>query len=540
MLRFALLLLLGLVWFTTPAIAQSAEEAPPTAADQETVSQRPIIGPTFEEVIASITVDEIQEHVNFLAGPTTRGRGTLTPGFDLAAEYVEARLTELGLKPAGSEGSYRLPIELAVAGPSGDCFFEIQNGKDDPQRLTMGVDFVPVPGSSTDAIEGEPVFVGFAIDARKEKWEDLSPRKVKDKIVFAFTREPFADDKKTKRFDGLEATKHSELSAKARAVKAAGGLALVLIPDPGVFPDEVGPIPNLLELPMWPGGRARDLGRMVNLSGLPVASVSRKVASELFGTDIDKYYESILKRKKPKPLTVKGKIKVHFSSAFVDLRVPTYNLGALIPGTESDGQVVVLGAHLDHVGFNFLMDKGQMRVHPGADDNASGSAALLEVAEALADQKPKVDLLLLWFTGEENGLLGSRAYCADPLYPHDKTLVMLNMDQIARTDPKEMFLGGVWDSESWKRLIKKQSKRISSPLKIEMDGHKDMYMRSDQWSFAEKKVPAIFFFEGNIEKNKLYHKPGDIAESILTDKVMWIARLFAATAWAVAMEDERP
>jgi len=271
-----------------------------------------------------------------------------------------------------------------------------------------------------------------------------------------------------------------------------------------------------------------------------VASVSRKVASELFGTDIDKYYQSILKRKKPKPLSVKGKIKVHFTSAFTDLKVPAYNLGAVIPGTESDGEVVVLGAHLDHVGLNFLMDKGQMRVHPGADDNASGTAALLEVAEALADQKPKVDLLLLWFTGEENGLLGSRAYCADPLYPHDKTLVMLNMDQIARTDPKEMFLGGVWDSDSWKRLIKKQSKRISSPLKMETDGHKDMYMRSDQWSFAEKKVPAIFFFEGNIEKNKLYHKPGDVAESILTDKVMWIARLFAATAWAVAMEDERP
>ncbi len=494
----------------------------------------------FGEVVESITVDEIQEHVDFLSGPTTRGRGTLTPGFEIAAEYVEAQLSELGIKAAGPEGSYRLPIELQCVGPSAESYFEIGPKKGPMTKLKIGVDYVPVPGSGNKVIEGEAVFVGFAIDARKEKWEDLSPRKVKDKVVFAFTREPYADDKKTKRFEGLEPTKHSEWGEKARAVKAAGGVALVLVPDPGAFPDEVGPIPNLLELPMWPGGNARQLGRMAGFSGLPVASVSRKVASDLFGTDMEKYYQSILKRKMPKPLTVKSKQRVRFKADFSDLKVPAYNLAALIEGSGDSEEVVVLGAHLDHVGFNFFMDKGRMRVHPGADDNASGTAALLEVAEALAGRKPQIDVLLLWFTGEENGLLGSRAYCEDPLYPHDKTVVMLNMDQIARTDPKEMFLGGVWDAEGWRKLILKRNKKIRSPLKIETEGHRDMYMRSDQWAFAQKEVPAIFFFEGNINKNKVYHKPGDVADSILTDKVMWIARLFVATAYAVAWEGERP
>lgn len=494
----------------------------------------------FDEVVQSITVEEIQAHVDFLAGPTTRGRGTLTPGFEVAAEYVEKQLTELGLEPAGPEGSYRLPIELHCVGPSEQSYFEIGTKKGEPQMLRLGVDYVPVPGSANHDIEGEPVFVGFAIDARKEKWEDLSPRKVKDKVVFAFTREPFADDEKTKRFDGLEPTKHQDWSEKARAVKAAGGIALVLIPDPGIFPDEVGPIPNLLELPMWPGGGVRQLGRMAGFAGLPVASVSRQVASDLFGTDMDKYYLSILKRKKPKPLTVKGKKLVRFKSDFRELKVPAYNLAARIAGSGDSEKVVVLGAHLDHVGFNFFSDKGRMRVHPGADDNASGTAALLEVAQALAGRKPQVDVLLLWFTAEENGLLGSRAYCEDPLYEHENTIVMLNMDQIARTDPDEMFLGGVWESETWKRLILKLNKKLRSPLKVQTEGHRDMYMRSDQWAFAQKSVPAIFFFEGNINKNKVYHKPGDVSDSILTDKVMWIARLFVATAWSVAWEGERP
>jgi hypothetical protein len=511
----------GFLLLATPLAAQTPEE-------------------TFDEVVGSITVDEIQEHVNFLAGPTTRGRGTLTPGFEIAAQYVEAQLTELGLEAAGPEGSYRLPIKLNCIGPSEKSYFEIGTKKGEKEKLKVGIDFVPMPGSSNKEIEGEPVFVGFAIDARKENWEDLSPRKVKDKVVFAFTREPYADDQKTKRFDGLEVTKHSEWAEKARAVKAAGGVALVLIPDPGIFPEEVGPIPNLLEMPMWPGGNARQLERMAGFAGLPVASVSRKVASDLFGTDIDKYYQSILKRKKPKQLKVKGKKLVRFKSDLRSMKVPAYNLAARIPGSGDSGNVVVLGAHLDHVGLNYYADKGRVRVHPGADDNASGTAALLEVAEALAGKKPQVDVLLLWFTGEENGLLGSRAYCEDPLYPHDKTLVMLNMDQIARTDPDEMFLGGVWDSNPWKRLIAKLNKRVGSPLKVETDGHKDMYTRSDQWAFAQKEVPAIFFFEGNIDKNKVYHKPGDVADSILTEKVMWIARLFVATAWSVAWEGERP
>ncbi len=120
------------------------------------------------------------------------------------------------------------------------------------------------------------------------------------------------------------------------------------------------------------------------------------------------------------------------------------------------------------------------------------------------------------------------------------TIVMLNMDQIARTDQREMFLGGVWDSPKLKKLIKRQSSRVRNPVKMLMDGHRDMYMRSDQWAFAEKNVPAVFFFEGNIDKNKVYHKPGDLPDSILTDKVMWIARLFTATAWAVAWDGERP
>jgi Peptidase family M28 len=518
----------------TPLLAQETQEP----ESQKTVAEA-AVEVTFESMIESITVDDLQSHVDFLAGPETRGRGTLTPGFDKAAEYVEAQLRSYGLEPMGPEGSYRLPIELQCAVASSKAFFKVTDSRGKDRDLILGVDFMPIPGSPGTAITGDSVFVGFAIDARKEKWQDLPRKSVSGKVVFAFTREPYADNAKSKRFDGLAATDYSSLQTKAREVKSAGGIALVLVPDPGLFADEAGPIPNLTPMPLWPGFSSKRLGA-IGGTAVPVLSVSRKVASEIFATDLDKYYLTILKKKKAKLIKAKGKSEVSFQAAFADASVPAYNLAARIKGSDGDGEVVVVGAHLDHVGFNHLTDKGKMRVHPGADDNASGSAALLEVAQAMAGGTPKKDILFLWFCGEENGLLGSRAYCAKPVYPHDKTVVMLNMDQIARTDPKEMNIGGLWELKSFGKLIKKLSKRISSPLKLDLDSGRELYSRSDQYSFFSKKVPGIFFFEGNINDNPVYHKPGDVAETIHTDKVMWVARLFAATAWSVAWEGQRP
>ncbi|MAW62153.1 MAG: hypothetical protein CMJ94_15160 [Planctomycetes bacterium] len=490
------------------------------------------------QIVASVTAEELQAHVDFLAGPETRGRATLTPGFDKAAEYVEQHLKDWGLEPAGEEGGYRLPVGLRCVVPSPEAFVEIHRKKDDIKQLRLGLDFVPVPGGGVERVQGEPVFVGFAIDGRKEKWQDLS--KVKGKIVFAFTREPYADNPKDKRFAGLEATEHSEIGRKAREVANAGGIALVVVPDPGMFPDEVGPVPNLVPQPLYPGTPVRALRRIANIPDIPVMSLSRKAASEIFEEDLDDYYESILKRKRPKQLKAARGLEIALRPSVEEGVIPSYNLAAWVRGTDGDGEAVVIGAHLDHVGLNDWADGGKMRVHPGADDNASGSAALLEIAQALSETKPREDILLLWFTGEENGLLGSRAYCEKPLVAHEQTLIMLNMDQIARTDPKSMNLGGLWDAPDLEKLSKRIAKNIDQELKLDFEGGRELFARSDHYSFFQKGVPVIFFFEGDIDSNPVYHKPGDVPAGIHADKVMWVARQVLATAWAYAGEGQRP
>jgi len=502
-------------------------------------------GEDLDSRLATITESDCFARVEILAAPEMAGRATLSLGLDLAATYVEEELAALGLEPAGPDGAWRAPYPVTVLRAAEDTGFEWTPPKSEPVELKLGVHFQPIPGAPTlDKVVGEPLFVGWSIDARKEGWEDLKSKNVKGKIVFAFTREPRADDPKDKRFDGLDPTRHSTLRSKARAAEAAGAIALVLVPDPGAFPDPNAVIPQLIPV-LIPGNVPIDqLLKAGGLPSLPIASVSREVASRIFDEDLDKFHASLEKRRKPKHLAApkKGKVKTEISLWFDWERgkEEAFNLAARIPGKGDNPQTVVLGAHLDHVGYNHFWDKGRMRLHPGADDNASGSAALLEVAEALAGCEPEDDILFLWFSGEENGLLGSRAYCEEPLYPLESTVVMLNMDMVGRGDSKVANVGGLWDRPAWKMLLLKQARRIKSKLRLDLVQGRDLYGRSDQYSFHQKGVPGLFFFEADLDKNPVYHKPGDVPETMDGEKIARIARLFMATAWAVAVEGARP
>ena len=502
-------------------------------------------GEDLNSRLATITESDCFARVGVLAAPEMEGRATLSQGFERAAIYVEEELTALGLEPAGRDGEWRVPYPVAALQVSEDTGFEWQPPKGEAVELQIGANFQPVPGAPTlDKVVGEPLFVGWSIDASKEGWEDLKSKNVRGKVVFAFTREPRADDPKDKRFDGLEPTRHSTLRAKAKAAESAGAVGLVLVPDPGAFPNPDEVIPQLAQTLVPENLPVDQLLKMGGLPSLPVASVSRSVASLIFDEDMDKFHATLEKRKRPKHLEApsKGKVKTEVSFWFDWEReeIDAFNIAARIPGEREDAETIVLGAHLDHVGYNHFWDQGRMRLHPGADDNASGSAALLEVAEALAGSKPKDNILFLWFSGEENGLLGSRAYCADPLVPLESTVVMLNMDMVGRGDSRLANVGGLWDRPKWKMLLLKQAKRIKTKLKLDLTQGRDLYGRSDQYSFHEKGVPGLFFFEADLDKNPVYHKPGDVSETMDGEKMARIARLFLATAWAVAVEGERP
>ncbi|MHC4823509.1 MAG: M28 family peptidase [Planctomycetota bacterium] len=494
---------------------------------------------TLESALKTITEDDCYDLVQVLAATDMAGRGTLTPGFERAAKFVETQLETLGYTPANGE-SYRVPFSLNCIVAGKGTHFKITGLGDGPQALEVEKDFVPILGSLEEDAWGEAVFVGYAIDAKKEKWSDLKKKEVRDKIVFAFTREPFADNPKARKFDGVDSTRHSEIRMKAKAVADAGGLALVLVPDPGMVASDEEPVPGMSPFVDARGAGPVGMQQVLGMPRLPVLSVSRAVASQIFDEDFTAYYKSLEKKKKPKLLKAKEEVKIDVKVEWATAGRDAYNLGALLKGSGDSGELVVLGAHLDHVGFDVTADQMRFQIRPGADDNASGSAALMEVAEALAGSKPQVDILFLWFTGEELGLLGSSQYCEDPLFPHENTIAMFNMDMVGRGDGKKINIGGLWDRPGWEKLVKDQHKRIRSKLKMDNKQGRDLYARSDQYSFHQQGVVGLFFFEADLNSNKTYHQPGDVAETIDGKKMAAIAKLFTACIWAVAYEGERP
>ena len=524
MKRRHLLFLVLPLFLPASALAQAPEEA--TAK-------------TLDAVLKTITEEECYDNVQILAAKEKGGRGTLTPGFDQAAEFIEKQLETLGYTPANGT-DFRHPVVLNCVVAGEQTHFLISGLGDEVETLTVEKDFVPVIGSRERAAAGEAVFIGYAIDSKKQKWSDIKKKDVKGKIVFAFSREPYADNPKSKKFDGLQATRESEVAMKAKAVMDAGALALVLIPDPGLVPDDDLPLPGMVPFVDSRGGGPVAFQRRLNLPDIPVMSVSRSVAGRIFDLDFTKEHASIDKKKKAKAIKAKKGVSLQMGVEWSSGDRQSYNLAALLKGSSDSGEVLVLGAHLDHVGYDVMSDNMKLQIYPGADDNASGSAALLEVAQALGGTTPEIDILFLWFTGEELGLLGSAAYCSDPIFPHANTVAMFNMDMVGRGERKLLNIGGLWDRPGWEKLVKDAHKRIKSPLKMDNKQGRDLYARSDQFSFHQKGVVGLFFFEADLNSNKVYHKPGDVAESIDGKKMASIAQLFTACVWSVAFEGARP
>jgi len=491
--------------------------------------------PRLKALLATITPEECRAQVAVLAAPRFQGRETPSRGLNEAAAYLEKQLGALGLEPAGEEGSYRLPYRHLALEAGAKCRF-LWKGDSGRRELQPGKEFQPVPGSAAGPVSGLAVFAGYAIQSRKDHWNDLNPARVRGRVVFAFTREPRADDPRARTFDGAEPTAWSRFQEKADAVRKAGGVALVLVPDPAGFPGETGPIPQLVPrlLP-----RSLPPSRLGSLK-IPVVSVSRSVAEELFRTDLSEYQKGIDRKYRPARLEPPKGTRVELAVEWKEGETPLFNLAARIPGSGDAGEVVVLGAHLDHLGFNHALSGGAMQVHPGADDNASGSGALLEIAQAFAGTKPSRDLLFLWFTGEEKGLLGSQAYCEHPLYPLEKTVLMINMDMVGRGDPRKINIGGLWKHPEWARRVRAVHDRIHSPLRLDLRSGRDLYARSDQFSFSRKGVVALFFFEADLEQNSSYHRPEDVPATMDGRKMALIAKLCAATAYDTAFEPGDP
>ncbi|HLW53920.1 MAG TPA: M28 family peptidase [Candidatus Angelobacter sp.] len=440
--------------------------------------------------------DRYLNDVKALTAPSMEGRGDGTRGLTRAGDLIEQQYKHLGLEPAGTNG-YLQPFSVITGAEiKGANHFAVED-KTRKAALKLNQDYVPFSFSSSDSVAGNVVFAGYGASADEFGYDDYAGLDVKDKIVVLLRYEPPAFAAKA---GNAGLTLHSQLVTKAINARNHGAKAVVVVNGKLGSGEE-----DLLT-------RFGSVSGPVN-SGIVLVQVKNASADKWFhaaGKSLAEIQEAINTSGKPSSFAFPNDLRFSLAVGIATTRATVNNVLAYLPG-ESD-EYVILGAHYDHLGrgyFDSLAPSQIGQIHPGADDNASGTAGVLELARRFAPMKGKLHrgILFMNFAGEELGLLGSAHWVESPTRPLDKAVAMLNMDMIGRIKDDKVFIGGVGTGSTFKKTLElAQSKE---PFKI---GYSDSGVSSsDHTSFATKRIPVLFFFSG---LHSDYHKPSDTWEKI--------------------------
>ncbi len=493
---------------------------------------------------ATITKDDLLKHVSFLASPELEGRDTPSAGLKRAAEFAVDVLREAGfvdieevteglLWTYQQKGSASGPF--AVPKPEG-CKLTLRRGGDAPEKFQYGVDFVPVPGGGGEA-SGEAIFMGFGIDSDKHPYNDLKGKSWKGKVAVFFEGEP----RHRKLFEGTTITREADLYRKIDELEKRGAIGVLCIRRPPELPKkkrviEPGPTP-LSFRHSW----ASFIGTpppVVKEFEIPALEITAEAAAKIFGADLLELAEKIDSRGKPERLELPD-VELSLSSATGIGTVEVQNVVGVLRGSDPilADEYVVIGAHYDHLGVD-----PAGRIGTGADDNGSGVSTVLELAQAFGKAKPRRSVLVMLFAGEEDGLHGSRALCANPPVPPADMVAMVNMDMLGRGDRDTLLLLGLQQNPELEKLVQRAKKlKKTGVKKLITNRGQDLYQRSDHYAFHELGVPALFFYEGWPETdNKDYHTFDDSVERLDITKIWNSAKLLYSVTWLLANDDSRP
>jgi len=479
---------------------------------------------------ATILESDLSSDLEALATPAFEGRDSPSQGLQRAGEHIVARLQAAGLTGAGRDGGFRLPFErmLPAPVPEGCALALVGGGASDGREFAYGTDFVPVWQASGSA-EGEAVFYGFGIDDDAEKYDDITGA-VRGTIAVIVEGEP----RHKQKFRGPEVSADGNLYAKLAQLARDGAAGALIVRR---LEGADAPPPPLAFRHSWASWATEAPDPVVG-AGLPALEISPQAADAIVGIDVLAAAAAVDKSgKAPKPVRTGRRVRI--SSQAEPALVPIDNIAAILPGSDPAlaGEYVVVGAHYDHVGVD-----SRGRVGCGADDNASGTAAMLEVVTALAAAGPRRSILACAFAAEEDGLLGSQAFCEHLPVPRESLVAMLNLDMVGRGEPGEVVVIGLLENPGLEGLLERARKLQPTKIKslVERQGE-DLFTRSDQFSFHRIGVPSLFFFEGlPIDKNPDYHTWRDTIDKVDVGKVARTARLVFDTAWLLAQDDERP
>lgn len=476
----------------------------------------------------SITADDLSAHLHFLASPELEGRETSFRGQKVAARYIAAVFQKLRLKPIGDKGTYfqHLDLEVTRISEQTTITLAVPSGK---KEFWIRKDFLT--NSSRDTVLEAPVlFVGYADQAISKEGEEL----MKGKIVLSLvgTKSP-AEEAGTRSSRRLLATR-----------PYPGAVATLVILDetgPTSLPSLVNRFSNAIDKGSMRlvGGESRR-GTSSSLTYYISSELAREILAGA-GTTIEAVRTSAT-GESFRPLTL-GNVMARIDSKIARDIKQSENVIGMLEGSDPKlkNEIVIFTAHYDHLGIN-----ADGQINHGADDDGSGTAGVLELAEAFAVNpvKPKRSVVFMTVTGEEKGLLGSYYYSQNPIIPMEKTIANLNTDMIGRVDKKYEAM----DNPNYVYVIgsDKISTELDSVLRVSNASSENLlldytfnddndpnqfYRRSDHFNFARNGVPVVFYFTGVHDD---YHRPTDTVEKILFGRAASITRLIFVTGWNTA------
>ena len=482
-----------------------------------------LVGPAraAQSGLEAISGDSLISDVRWLADDAREGRMTGSPGCEASANWIAAHFRAYGLEPGGDQGTYfeNFSAEVGVGfGPDNALKLSGVPGWEAP---AMDKDYRPMVSSENGSQKASVVFAGYGLTVPDLGYDDYAGINASGKFVIVLRHQPLQADTASA-FSKLDPATYVSIRAKLKNAKNHGAVGMIFVTGPW-SPEAKND--NLL-IPRWK--------EAIGGAGILAVHMKRNVAQSVLsagGIDLNQWVADVDKSKKPNSVALGDKIELDLKVEVEKEERQTANVVGILRGTDPNAKAIVLGAHYDHLGRgneSSLAPSQIGQIHNGADDNASGTSGLIELARVLsAGPRFKRTLIFAAFSGEELGLLGSKHMVEEPPIPLDQVDAMLNMDMIGRPKGHKVLVGGVGTSPVFPALLDHAGQ--GRALKIEAS--KGVESASDHEEFYQKGVPVLFFFSGLHED---YHKPTDDWEKIDKEGIAEITKIVWSTATELA------
>lgn len=468
--------------------------------------------------------EELSSHAKYLASPALEGRGVDSAGIKLARDYIAAEFTKYGLRPGGESGGYLQRFEVAV-GVKVKAPTSLALDREPP--LALNDRWVPLGLSATGQVEGEVVFVGYGISAKEYGYDDYAGVDVKGKTVVVLRYEPPPKNDQSPFRKSPDYSTHAALRTKANNARDHGAVGMILVDLDGRGDGKT----ELLSLrsSLWRSGNT-----------LVAAQITRQMAESWFadhGAALMELKARIDRDEQPASRPLAG-ARISLQVNLEEERAPAENVVGILPGKapQEQQEYLVIGAHYDHLGlghFGTLDQRTAGMIHPGADDNASGTAVLLQVARRLSqiEPKPARGIIFVAFSAEELGLHGSRHFVSQ--WPQLSAIKsMINLDMVGRLRDDRITVFGTRSAPPFEAIVADAARQLELKL-----NPADGVGPSDHQSFYNKQIPVLHFFTGS---HSDYHRPGDTWDKLNLAGMGRIADLVIASALAIAALPQAP